>query len=341
VSTGSSIRELTPHMREYAEGFDDRGTRWLPYLMYFNPTDHRSDVVNTDRLGFRLSHGRGEVASLGGRLPSPPVRLLVGSSTVFGIGATSDAATLASRLWSCHAPSTPWLNMAGRSHNSAQELLLFTLYRHLLPPVTEIVLFSGFNNLGLSRLPTWMHGDHGAFYSCVSYFERMGHPAASGDRAPSRIGRLLGRTRGAAVEEPIPEPDEQIARAVELTIRHLEAWRLLGEAMDVRVSFVLQPLATWLRAEPAPQERLLFDELDRIANFTQKYGDVVGMDVGRRYARRLRDGCARIGVRFLDIGPVIAAAVRSEDWLYVDRIHFTDAGYDLVAGLLARELELS
>lgn len=306
MSTGSSIRELTPHMREYADGFDDRGTRWLPYLMYFNPTDHRSDVVNTDRLGFRLSHGRGAVASLGGSLPSGPVRLLVGSSTVFGIGATSDAATLASRLWSCHAPSTPWLNMAGRSHNSAQELLLFTLYRHLLPPVTEIVLFSGFNNLGLSRLPTWMHGDHGAFFSCVSYFERMEHPAACGGRAPSGIGRLLGRHRAAAVEKAIPEPDEQIARAVE-----------------------------------APPERLLFDELDRIASFTQKYGDIVAMDVGRRYALRLQSGCARIGVRFVDIGPVIAAAMRPEDWLYVDRIHFTDAGHDLVAGLLAWELELS
>ncbi|MFJ7949106.1 hypothetical protein ACIQ6K_36635 [Streptomyces sp. NPDC096354] len=69
-----------------------------------------------------------------------PVRLLAGSSTAFGIGARSDAATLPSRLWSDYAPSAPWLDFAGRSYNSAQEFTLFARYRHLLPRVTDIVV---------------------------------------------------------------------------------------------------------------------------------------------------------------------------------------------------------
>ena len=43
-----------------------------------------------------------------------------------------------------------WINFGGRSFNSTQELILFTLHRHLLPPIKEIVLFSGFNDLGLA-----------------------------------------------------------------------------------------------------------------------------------------------------------------------------------------------
>src|SRR5438105_12287748 len=88
VPIGSRRAELTPQMAHYAHTFDDRGDiEWLPYVMYFQTTDHRSDVVNTDPLGFRISHGASAVASVGGHVPSGPVRLLVGSSSVFGIGA--------------------------------------------------------------------------------------------------------------------------------------------------------------------------------------------------------------------------------------------------------------
>jgi hypothetical protein len=38
-------------------------------------------------------------------------------------------------------------------------MLLFTLYRHLLPEIDEVVVFSGLNDLTLSRLPEWQQGD--------------------------------------------------------------------------------------------------------------------------------------------------------------------------------------
>lgn len=350
--------DLTPQMLAYAEKFDDRGDiRWLPYLMYFHAAGHRSEVVNTDRLGFRIAHGPGrQQASAGGPLPAGPVRVLAGSSTVFGIGATTDAATLPSRLWTGHAPSVPWLNFGGRSHNSTQELLLFLLYRHLLPPVEHIVLFSGFNDLGLSRLPASLQGDHGAFFNCVEFFEQMeALRARHGSRGATaslleRLGpspgglRRLRRPRRDAPErrdERVPGLGEQIDHAVELTTRHLDSWRLLAEGMGARLTYVLQPLATWIRERPAPQERLLFDELDQVANFGQAYGDIAAQEAGRRYAEALQRSCDKLGVSFLDFNPVLAGAVGPDDWLFVDRIHFNDEGYDLVARLLAAALDLS
>lgn len=335
---------LTPHMLKYAEKFDDRGEiRWLPYLMHFHPVDHHSEVVNTDRLGFRISHSVTDTASAGGHLPPGPVRLIAGSSTAFGIGATSDTATLSSRLWSHHAPSSPWLNFAGRSYNSAQELLLFLLYRHLLPDVAEIILFSGFNNLGLARLPRWQQGDHGAFFNCGDYFTQMDQLRTRRGKLPTGIGRFVPRrvTEPAVANSPVPELTEQISIAADLTTRHLENWRLLTAATGTRISFVLQPLASWVRERPALQERLLFDELDKISDFGQVYGDIAAMESGQRYSEALRRGCEKLGVRFLDMSPVLAEAVGPQDWLFVDRIHFTDAGHDIVAGLLADRLALS
>lgn len=141
--------KLTPQMAEYEQKFTDGGeVRWLPYLMYFHPTDHRSEVVNTDTSGFRYSELLGIQYSVANSRHAKSVRVLAGSSTVFGIGASSDAWTLPSRLAENDPDSKPWINFGGRSFNSTQELTLFTLYRHLLPKVDEIVLFSGFNNLG-------------------------------------------------------------------------------------------------------------------------------------------------------------------------------------------------
>ncbi|MEU0273425.1 SGNH/GDSL hydrolase family protein [Streptomyces sp. NPDC006307] len=341
----SARATLTPQMLQYAEKFDDRGdVRWMPYLMYFHAADHRSEVVNTDRLGFRLSHGPdGQTASVGRPLPEGPVRLFAGSSTSFGIGASADRHTLPSRLWSKHAPSVPWLNFAGRSHNSTQELLLFTLYRHLLPQVDEIVLFSGFNDLGLSRLPSSIRGDSGAFFNCNDFYGQMEELRARSRKASAGRGLFGGRRQQAPepVDTRVPDLAEQIDIGSELTLRHLDSWRLLAEGMDAKLTFVLQPLATWVREEPAPQEKLIFEELDSISNFGAVYGDISSMDARETYSKALQAGCEQMGVRYLDSNPVIADAIGKDDWLFVDRIHFTDEGHDLVAGLLADKLGLN
>ncbi|MFE9173232.1 Inducer of phenazine A [Streptomyces kebangsaanensis] len=335
----SSQREiLTPQMLCY-DDFDDRAeTRYLPYLMYFHRAGYRSETVNTDRLGFRFSCGATEQGSVE-NLPKGPVRLLAGSSTPFGIGATSDAATMASRLWSRYAPSVPWLNFAGRSHNSMQELLLFLMHRHLLPELDEIVVFSGLNDLALSRLPEPQRGGHGAFFNCGEYFEQMEDLRARHRKPKRGFGRRPGTAQ--AGSHVVPPLTDRIAYAVELTAQHLASLRLLAQPTGARITYVLQPLATWVRESASPEEKAIFGELDEISNFWELYGDIATMETGRRYAAALRDACEAQGVRFLDLSPVLAESVTESDWLYVDRAHFTDHGTEIASSLLADSLGLS
>lgn len=309
--------------------------------MYFHRASYRSDVINTDDLGFRFSRNGDERASVG-ELPQGPVKLFVGSSTALGIGSQSDAATIPSRLWSSYAPSTPWLNFGGRSYSSAQELMLFTLYRHLLPRVEEIVIFSGLNNLALARLPESQRLDHGAFFHCGEFFDQMEELKARHRKAKLGFGRRGDRKSAKAAEDTTVRPlGERISYAVELTVRHLDTWRLFADAMGAKISFVLQPLATWVRDEHSAEEKLLFGELDKISNFWQLYGDIATKESGRAYAEELRGACEKIDVPFLDINPVIASAVTEQNWMFVDRAHFTDEGHDIVARLLAEHVGLS
>lgn len=338
---------LVPQMLQY-DDFDDRAeTRWLPYLVYFQRTNYRSEVVNTDRLGFRISHGKADYASAGDRMPHGPLRLLAGSSSAFGIGATTDAATIPSRLWTRYAPSTPWLNFTGRSHNSVQELILFLLYRDLPQHLDHIVIFSGLNNLALAQLPKEQRGDHGAFFFCGEYFEQMATLRARHRRGKQKTGadRPVGKQAKQHEEpEPVPELSGLIDIAVGLTASHLEGWQLLAAPTGARISFVLQPLANWWQEKANDQEQLLFDELDRISKagpFEKNYGTIATRDAGRQYAEALGAACAKQGIEFLDINPLIAETCGPRDWLYVDRAHFTDLGHDIVSRLIAEGLDLA
>lgn len=333
---------LTPQMLDYDEFNHPARTNHQPYLMYFHRPHHRSGVVNTDRLGFRYSQGLDSAAAVADDVPAGPVNLLGGSSTAFGIGATRDATTIPSRLWTEYAPTLPWLNFAGRGYNSAQELLLFLLHQHLLPPVREIVLFTGVNNLALSRLPQWQRGEHGAFHFCGEYFEQMRSMREKHRKATPRRHRHGPEPEPSAQEEPAPL-EEAIEIATALTARHLDNWRLLAEPFGARLSFVLQPFTSWMQREPVQQERTLCEELDVLSEipYEKLYGDIVSVEAGKTYADALRYVCEERGIRFLDLNPALADAAAPDDWLFVDRRHFTDTGSDLVSRLMAERLELN
>ncbi|RKT19817.1 hypothetical protein BX285_4287 [Streptomyces sp. 1114.5] len=354
----NQVQLLTPQMAVYDE-FDDPAHRnYQPYLMYFHRTDFRSPVVNTDRLGFRLSHGSAAVASVAHRRPTGRVNLVAGASIGFGIGAGRDEATIPSRLWSRYAPSTPWLNFGAVRYNPAQEVLLYLLHRHLLPELGEVLVFSGFNALHLARLPARQQNEHGAFYLCGEYYEQMDALRA---RHVGRFG--FGRRRprtapagpavppgspgptgpGADAEEEPPTLARTIATAVDLTARHLASWQQLLAGTGARLTYVLHPPATWLREQPAPQERLLFADQDRTSrrgSWDARYGALSSMETGASFSAAMRRACARIRVDFLDLTPLLRAEATEHDWLYIDRGHMTDRGYDLTSRVVADELGL-
>ncbi len=326
---------LTPQMLDYDAKFADSGeVRWLPYLMYFHPAEHHSKTVSTDTSGFRYSEANGLRYSAADLKGTDSVRVLAGSSTVFGIGASSDAWTLSSRLTANDPREQPWLNFGGRSFNSTQELMLLMLYRHLLPKVEEIVLFSGFNNLGLARLPASMRGEHGAFFNCNEFFDAFGTDAdraAAAQKNPSMMQRLLGGKNAPAETFQIPSMEEQIAYAGDLTLRHLDLWRVVAEDLGAKLTYVLQPLAGWVREKGCDEEERLFAELDKLGRFSETYGDILQEKVNLQYAALIEQWAQSKGVGFINLSPVLADRLASDQWLFVDRIHFTDDGHDFVA----------
>jgi hypothetical protein len=327
----SAIETLTPHMAAYSNEFSDSGNvNWLPYTMYFHPFNFHSEVVSTDSAGFRYSEARGLRYSAATLVQGKGIRLLVGSSTVFGIGASADRHTLASRLTERDERPEFWVNFGGRSFNSTQELILFLLHQHRLPPISEVVLFSGFNDLGLAHLPEGASMEGGAFFMCREFTEAM-------ERKRSSVFSNLFRREQVSGSSEI-SMDQQLELACNLTLRHLDSWRSFSRDKGFRLTFVLQPLANWVRSPAAPEEERLFAELELRGAFSESYGDVLSLKTHKAYANRLKMGAEKIGVNFIDFADVLAKRIRNDEWIFVDRIHFTDIGHDIAANALLKEL---
>ncbi len=321
---------LLPYMTAYTEAFSDSGdVAWNPYTIFFHPPGHRSPVVNTDELGFRLGAGPGGAPVSVARPGDGPVNLVAGSSTAFGIGSSSDEHTLASLLSSSERSAGTWLNFAGRSFNAVQEYLLGALHHHRFEQVDRIVLLSGFNNLGLSRQPSAVLDDHGTFFMRQRYESMRG----DGGLLPRLLRRGQGPPATSAQGSVLPL-DQQITFAVETVARSLALWGALARHLGADLTFVLQPLASWVRTQPCSEEAEIFAELDEVGGFTQEYGDILDAGVHAAYSRGLQGAASTAGVRYLDSVVPFAEAVGPDDWMYVDRIHFTDRGHAAFTDLL-------
>ena len=325
---------IVPQMRDY----DALGARqrWVPYLMYFHPPHARFGAVTTDERGLRTVVGTD---------PGRPTALLLGGSTAFGIGATSDATTIASRL----SATTPWSwrNYGGRALTSTQE----TVVAHLMgtDDVTgPIVLFSGANNLVRACMPGAFDPTFGAVF-WQSAFERQMRAATVGVRALLRmiagdLARRVGAgrgTRGAhdAHEAGPGDPSAYAAASYEPMLhvlrRDLGYFAMLAAARGTRCTFVLQPFAPWIAKAFTPQERELFALLDAEQDEFAPVADEMARR-GDAYRRDLASICADAGVAFVDANA--APAFAGAEWMFVDRLHLTDAGQDAAARLIASAL---
>jgi len=101
--------------------YDKFGSVRLPYLMFFHSRNYISNVLNTDSRGFRITYKDSNKILDFVDLDELPVGLLIGGSSVFGVGATSDRKTIPSILNS--TTDNLWLNFGGRAFTFTQEFL--------------------------------------------------------------------------------------------------------------------------------------------------------------------------------------------------------------------------
>jgi hypothetical protein len=266
---------------------------------------------------------------------------LVGGSSVFGIGATSDAATIPSLLNA--TTKFNWLNFGGRAFNSTQEAILVHL-SNTKKIDGPIVVMSGANNLTRSLMSGSFSKMFGAFFH-QGLFESQMRSAAIGNRALARqlitglrerfgVGKKQHSQRLSNTSHSKAESYTAMLTVFE---RDCEYFQMLARHNSTSASFVLQPFAPWIQKTLTEQEKELFNLLDQEAEgFSRVLSELA--ERKQQYTQDLQAICAKTGLKFVDLNS--ASELQKPEWLFVDRVHLTDAGYSTVAKLLVRDLSL-
>lgn len=322
---------LVPQMRDY-----DRleELEWLPYLMTFHPPHLSTPSFTTDADGFRHTWWQGRPLTLSGYNASGLPRVaLIGSSAAFGVGASSDAGTLAS-LWN-EAGGRICFNFAGRGFNSTQELLAFLLY--LPRDVDALVLVSGVNNLVLSTLSSETSPVYNSFYAQGAFERGLRSGLVTGIRGGLRLlaqelVRKISPENGLSARTVSEE--ERYEQVLACSRRDLRLWSLLRDGLRCKLYFVFQPIAAWIPKRLSPEEQELSGILDQI-DPTGSWGNALQHLVRfkDRYRSDVQALCDEFGIPFLDLNA--SAELTSDRWLFVDRVHLTDEGYRVCAQEIA------
>ena len=320
---------IVPQMRDY----DELGMRqeWVPHLMYFHPRNVALKSVSTNEFGFRNTTGT---------KPGAPTALLVGGSSVFGIGAMSDAATIPSLLNA--TTKYNWLNFGGRAFNSTQEAILVHL-SNTKKIDGPIVVMSGINNLTRSLMSGSFSRMYGAFFQQIQFSQRMA-TATLGNRdlAKQLFNGLrqkfgMGTNPSYASTQTAASKSESYRAMLTVFERDCEYFQMMASRHSTSAMFALQPFIPWMRKSLTSQESELFKLLDQVAgDFSSILGELT--DIKEKYKQDLQAICVNCGLKFVDLNE--APGLQEADWLFVDRAHFTDLGNSVVARSIVQYLKL-
>lgn len=335
MSSTSERYKIAPQLKDY----DNMPTDWRPYTMFRQRSQYSSDTVNTDESGQRFSIDR-DGRSLSISNLNEPFDLIVGASTAFGIGATHDKNTIASKLSSLSGRQT--VSLTGRAYNSYQELLLFIEHLHKFSGLSKVIIISGANNLYVSSF----HDKYGVPFFWSNYFydatrmatmsrkkqflaflfdsiggQNIDWAGVNKSNAFQKLYEGLGH-RGLINEPPVIN----VQKAAHKTIQDLSVFQKLVESIGAELSFCLQPVAGWMQKPLTDQEKILFGTLnERVADTLLEFQNP---KIHLEYSSIVKSFCDSCKLSFHDLNISIKP---QNNWMYVDRVHLTDFGNSLVA----------
>jgi len=347
--------ELAPQLKLY----DNIGIEWVPHLMFTPTRNFRSEIVNTDCHGLRFNEKPNLNESIFDEKTTGKKSVLVGGSTAFGVGSSSDQKTISSLLSSsadCH-----FYNLGGRAFNGLQELILYQSLVGELNEIEKIVIFSGLNDLYLFSGMNFGDNFIGPVFFGKQYFDGMNKQLLSPLRALAKL--LLGSLVSDKVNWGNITKDQLLKYILnpsfrkdfnkttlnpnvhmtleDIVLRNLSLWSAISKGLGVKVYYFLQPFVGWGK-DPSREEQKIIEFID---SNTRKFpshkilNKIKTLDQYYTYQKLLKTHCDKLKISFFDCNQMLKENSTKTDWLFVDRAHMNDNGNNLVSNYIRKEIE--
>lgn len=322
-----------------------------PYLNTSVAPEHRSEIICTDRHGFRVSHDSAGLVDSDTWPARPRRALALGNSFMFGWGASGDAATIPSLL----GARTRWsfLNAATAGANSFQEVVSAAPF---IRDAELILIGGGLSNLlraleyepyndlygGLVGREFWAFVRQLDFRYVLDLLGQApdpGSPLSAGRQAAEEALRqaMAEHAEGFARWRREGWSPTEVARRYERALAHLRRdLELLVRAKSpgARIVYAMQPTATLAKPDPTPEERGLMAVHQHYNTMWKQVFEPYVAGLLPDFMAAVAQSCAALGVPYVDLNRLDYAG-----WCFCDQGHLNDRGNRIVADFLAEWID--
>ncbi|HLX79290.1 MAG TPA: hypothetical protein VKS43_01770 [Burkholderiales bacterium] len=335
-----------PHHADYVA----HANEFRPFVTSMGEPFFKSSSLNTDAFGFRA-----EKLADGQKINLQSIRndvdkcdLLLGNSTAFGGGASSDEHTISSCLT---RSGRLVLNWGIRGAVAQQELIAYLSLKYLLPPTRNILLLTGINDLTIASIERpFVFPEFGTVISEPHFYRLFNASYSRASPVGSRHAKFMRIADNLYIRSPLvrraamllkemninpkaadsqPESlDDRMALELTHVSNSIETWGWIQQASSTRVHYILQPAIGWCDKALTATEKECFDEDLKTIPSLQVFGR---RDLYERFRDKVRLACDKAGIFFYDANQWLNEKEFEGKDVFVDICHLNDLGQQLLA----------
>ena len=316
--------------------------------MFMNSPNYRSDICNTDIYGLRFnSKNNLELnKTIFDQETNKERALMIGSSTTFGVGSTSDENTIPGFL--SNNSNYFFYNFGGRAFNGFQEIILFQLLSKKLNGIKKIVLYSGMNDAYMTYNKSFISRYPGPFYYNKNFLEQMDKTNLTFNRKILKflLPNLEIDYRFINIKDLInylftknfrdnykSKKSFPMIELEEIVTRNIHIWLLLSKSINAELSFFFPPFLPWCK-----NKNNYSKEEEEIVNYlavtkekaNYEYYDKIAQQY-EKIKKLFEDLCKKSEIKFYDCNNLFQLSENNKKWLFVDKVHLTDYGNKLIS----------
>ena len=333
--------EIFPQMKLYDEM--PAGAE-VPYSLLSGPISFKSECINTDEYGFRLTKYKDEYISVSDINKFDEVNLLIGGSTAFGVGCEDDSTTVASML--SKKTGEPWINLGLRGGVSIQEYIHLISFINKAKKINNVIFLSGVNDFYINELNDSLNKYDNRFssvfslWNCRDVIKAKIYSKLMSLDAKNILGKSfvqilseLRKKNKIALKITEHQKDEVLTNNV---MRNFMLYSALKKELGFNVCYVLQPFAYWAEKDLSDDEKKVFDYLDYLQKDTAwgSQKDKMAKGAYNRFLEILENASDKYGVDFMNSN----AFFNNKETLFVDSVHLNDAGNMVATDLIINKL---
>ena len=337
--------KLVPQMKAY----DNLGYQWLPFLMFNQSFNFRSKEINTDNKGFRFNLEFQNYPKSIFEINNEKQNIIIlGSSFGFGVGSTNDANSISGHLEKKNK-NYNFLNLSGRAHVGIQEILSLILNINEIKNVKRIIILSGVNDLHISNFQNTTYPDLFYFKSLfVNQMEKSQLPYkkrifknlfnlfssnnltfdALKKINKSNLFRFLSSSEFRHDIINVKKDNISFEKKID---RNIKLYKILGDYYKCDISFYLQPVNNWCKDGNDEETQLYEYSKKYFTKFNKHLDETYSYNNYEKYKKFYFEQSNKNNINFFDINDYFKQKTSKKDWIFVDRVHCNDKGYELAA----------